>query len=376
MTIIVRCDCGRTLRAPDQMSGRTANCVCGHSVPLLKEAGPRQFDVLEPELGDAAADAEPAPQLLSRRKEKQAGTKKSLFRPSQGRNVERGEEENPPSEQPVAPQKRKKRRKDKVTSTERKRQRNEAFLAGLGRSLKFPLRPESLLTIGVMAVAYGVFTAVAGFLPYGVLGLRAMAIMLLGTLMILGYFGFFLLQIFRLASIDEDDLPLTLEFDADVIRQDLWIWIGTLWWCGMPYAAYWWITTRLDLWGLIDRQELSVWAALPILAISVSLFPMALMSTALHLAVLAANPWTVVRSILRVPLEYLATFSLFGTLCATAVAIGRVLPPYPSTIPVLSHIVTWVLLFYALTASAYGFGNFYYRNRLKIGWFAELPRQI
>jgi len=358
------------------MSGRTANCVCGHSVPLLKEAGPRQFDVLEPELGDAAADAEPAPQLLSRRKEKQAGTKKSLFRPSQGRNVERGEEENPPSEQPVAPQKRKKRRKDKVTSTERKRQRNEAFLAGLGRSLKFPLRPESLLTIGVMAVAYGVFTAVAGFLPYGVLGLRAMAIMLLGTLMILGYFGFFLLQIFRLASIDEDDLPLTLEFDADVIRQDLWIWIGTLWWCGMPYAAYWWITTRLDLWGLIDRQELSVWAALPILAISVSLFPMALMSTALHLAVLAANPWTVVRSILRVPLEYLATFSLFGTLCATAVAIGRVLPPYPSTIPVLSHIVTWVLLFYALTASAYGFGNFYYRNRLKIGWFAELPRQI
>ena len=376
MTIIVRCDCGRTLRAPDTMSGRAANCVCGNSVPLLKESGPRQFEALEPELGDAAEDAEPAPQLVSRRIEKQAGTKKSLFRPSQGRNVERGEDESLPSDQPAAPQKRKKRRKDKVTLTERKRQRNEAFLAGLGRSLKFPLRPESLLTIGVLAVAYGLFTAVAGFLPYGVLGLRAMAILLLGTLMILGYFGFFLLQIFRLASIDEDDLPLTLEFDTDLIRQDLWIWIGTLWWCGMPYAAYWWITSRMARSGLLDGQDLSLWVALPILGICCSLFPMALMSTALHLAVLAANPWTVVRSILRVPLEYLATLSVFGTLCATVIAIGRVLPPYPTAIPVLSHVVTWVLLFYALTASAYGFGNFYYRNRLKIGWFGELPRQI
>ena len=52
------------------------------------------------------------------------------------------------------------------------------------------------------------------------------------------------------------------------------------------------------------------------------------------------------------------------------------LPPYPAEIPVLSHVGTWVLLFYALTAAAYGFGNFYYRNRRRIGWFEELPKQI
>lgn len=193
--------------------------------------------------------------------------------------------------------------------------------------------------------------------------------------MILGYFGFFLLQIFRLASIDEDDLPLTMEFDLDLIRQDLWIWLGTLWWCGVPFAAYWWVMVRLIRWGVVPGQ-MTVMTSLPVLVGCLLLFPMALMSTALHLSVLAANPWSVFRAICRVPREYLATLALFGTLCATVIAIGRVLPPFPAGIPVLSHVLTWVLLFYALTASAYGFGNFYYRNRLKIAWFGELPRQI
>ncbi len=369
MTIIVQCDCGRTLRAPDQMLGRSTQCVCGNSVALLKVEGPRQFDVLEPELADPDEDAAEAP-LLQRPRLKKIG-EKSLFRKSQGRNVERGEEENSsPSLPQPQPGKRKKRRKDKVTAVERKRQREEAFLAGLGRSLKFPFRTESLLTIGVMAVAYGVFTAVAGFLPYGVLGIKAMAILLLGTLLILGYFGFFLLQIFRIASIDEDDLPLTLEFDMDLIRQDLWVWLGTLWWCGVPFAGYWWFSNQ---WGGWERSPVPVIATL---GLGLFLFPMALMSAALHLSVLAANPWVVVLSIRRVVLEYLATLAVFGTLCATLIVIGRVLPPFPAAIPVLSHIVTWVMLFYALTASAYGFGNFYFRNRRKIGWFNELPRQI
>ena len=112
------------------------------------------------------------------------------------------------------------------------------------------------------------------------------------------------------------------------------------------------------------------------LAFCLFLFPMALMSTALHLSILDANPWFVVRSILRVPLEYLATIAIFGGLCGVMVAGGVFLPSYPATIPILSHIATWVLLFYAVTASAYGFGNFYYRNRRKIDWFGELPRQI
>jgi len=203
-----------------------------------------------------------------------------------------------------------------------------------------------------------------------------LAFMLMGTVVILGYFAFFLLQIFRLASVDEDDLPLTAEFDMSQILQDLWTWLGTIWWCGVPFAAYWVMSPKLARWGLLDRAEITLWAALPILAFCLFLFPMALMSAALHVTVLAANPWTVVRSLLKVPLEYLVTYSVFGTLCLTLVVIGYVLQPVPESIPVVSHVATWVLLFYALTASAYGFGNFYYRNRLKIGWFNELPRQI
>ena len=370
MTIIVQCDCGRTLRAPDQLAGRTAQCVCGKSVPLLREEGHRKPERLELDLPDPDEDASEAP-LLVRPRLPHAG-RQSRFRPSLGRNVERGEAVQPPPDTPPQPSpgKRKKRRRDKISAGERKRQRNEMFLAGLGRSLKFPSRPESLLTIGIMAGAYGLFTPVAGFLPYGVLGLKAMVIMALGTLLILGYFGFFLLQIFRLASIDEDDLPLALDFDTDLIRQDLWIWLGTLWWCGVPYAAYWWITDWLDGWG---RSPAASWS---VLGLCLCLFPMALMSTALHLSVLAANPWMVLRSMWRVPLEYLATLTVFGSLCAGVIVVGSLLPPFPAVIPILTHMGIWLLLFYALTASAYGFGNFYYRNRRKIGWFGELPRQI
>lgn len=371
MTIIVQCDCGRTLRAPDQMAGKTAHCVCGISVPLVKETGPRQFEALEPELADPDEDATEAPRLPRPSSKKVKGLKqpgdKSTFRPSQGPYVERADEEVPqPSPKP---KKRKKRRQDVATPGERKRQVMEGFLTGLGRSLRFPIRVESLLTIGVLAVAYGAFTSVAGFLPYGILGMKAMAVMFLGTVLILGYFCFFLLQIFRLASIDEDDLPLTLDFDMDLIRQDLWIWMGTLWWCGVPFAAYWWGTGWL---GGVGRTPV---AMVGVLGFCLFLFPMALMSTALHLSVLAANPWTVLQAIWRVPLGYVATFVVFGSLSVAVVAIARVLPPWPPVIPVVTHIGIWSLQFYALTASAYGFGNFYYRNRRKIDWFGELPRQ-
>ena len=372
MTIIVQCDCGRTLRAPDQMVGKSANCVCGKSVPLVKDAGPRKFDVLEPEFSEAEDDAEEAPLLPRplRQKKTKKTDGKSLFRPSQGQYVERAEEEAAPTAPLPEPKKRKKRRQDKVTSLERKRQISEGFVSGLLRSLKFPIRVESLLTIGGMAIAYGVFTALARFLPFGILGLYSAVGIFAGTMLILGFFFFFLLQIFRLASIDEDDLPLALEFDMDLIRQDLWLWLGTLWWCGVPFAVYWWVTNWL---GGMGRSLVGMGA---ILSLCLFLFPMALMSTALHLSVLAANPWSVLQSIWRVAVEYLSTFAVFGTLCGTALAIGWVLPPYPAEIPVLSHMGTWVLLFYALTAAAYGFGNFYYRNRRKIGWFEELPKQL
>ena len=368
MSIIVQCLCGRTLRAPDQMAGREAKCVCGNSVPLVRESGPRQFETLEPELAHPDEDAEEAPRF-PRVKQKKTGDA-SRFRHSQGRYVERADAEDSAAPlQPRTPSKRKKRRQDKTTSVERKRQATEGFLSGVFRSFKFPIRVESLLTIGVMAAAYGAFTSVAGYMPYGILGLKAMVIMLLGTLVILGYFAFFLLQIFRLAAIDEDDLPLALEFDLDLIRQDLWIWLGTLWWCGVPFAVYWWVTSWL---GGVGRTPV---ATVGVLGFCLFLFPMALMSTALHLSVLAANPWTVLQAIRRVPLEYLATCVMFGMLSAAVVALSRVLPSWPPVIPVVSHIGIWSVQFYALTASAYGFGNFYYRNRRKIDWFGELPKQ-
>lgn len=367
MTIVVQCSCGRKLRAPDQMAGRAANCVCGNSVPLIKEEGPRQFEEVQANLGEPV-EGSLMPPVLARPQKTKKKPGESVFRGSRGRNVEAGEAEDAAD---LSPRKKKKRRQDKVTSAERKRSgRPESFFAGVGRSLKFPFRWESLLTILIMSIAYGMFTSVAGFMKYGVLGFKAAVIMGLGTLMILGYFLFFLLQIFRLAAVDEDDLPLTMEFDMDQIRQDLWLWIGALWWCGIPYLIFTFTLGRDP--DLRYRMEIVG----PVLGLCLFLFPMALMSTALHMSVLDANPLLVGHSIWKTAREYLATTTIFGAIIGLAAYLGLMIPPFPAVIPVLSQMGLWLVVFYALCATAYGYGNFYYRNRSRLGWFGELPKQI
>jgi len=376
MTILVECDCGRKLRAPDQMAGRVTQCVCGKSVTLTREVRPRQLAEVEPELDDPDEDAAPAPVVLKPRKVKKASPGKSLFRPSQGRQVERGEAEDTAPAPVAVPSRKKKRRHDKVLATDRKRQTQEGFIPGLIRSLKFPFRTESMLTIGIMAIAYGTFTSLSGFMLFGAMSIRMVAVMTIATILILGYFSFFLLQIFRLATVDEDDMPISMDFDTGQIVFDLWTWAGAIWWSGFPLAAYWFLMSQLIHRGYFDTLEWVPSTIAPGLIVGLVLLPMALISATLHTTVLAANPWTVIRAIFRVPLQYLATLSVFGFLCLTAAMVGFTLPPIPAAFPFVSQIATWCLLFYALTASAYGFGNFYYRNRQKIGWFGELPRQI
>lgn len=368
MTIVVHCSCGRKLRAPDQMEGQAAHCVCGQAVPLVRDPL-SQFEPVEPDLEEPTGTAAPLPARPKKPRAKKAG--ESVFRSSRGRNVEAGEaEDSAPVDHP-RPGKKKKRRHDKQTSKERKRQGGqESFLTGVIRSLRFPFRWESVLTILVMAVAYGLFMSLAGFMKYGVLGFKAAVVMLLGTLLILGYFLYFLLQIFRLGTVDEDDLPLTLDFDMEQIWQDLWLWLGAFWWCGIPYLVF-----TLTLGRDPDLRYRLEYIG-PVLGLCLFLFPMALMSTALHMSVLDGNPLLVGQAIWKTARDYFATTLVFGSLLAGAVLIGWSIPPFPETIPVVSQMVTWTILFYGLSATAYGYGNFYYRNRNRLSWFGELPRQI
>lgn len=381
MAIVVQCSCGRTLRAPQQMAGKLATCLCGNRVTLPQAMTSTDNELLEAELADPDSDSDQAPILLSRSSDRKlpnknnaTGGRDSIFRPSQGRNVERGESEQDEAKslRPIqARQKRKKRRQDKQNATDRKRQGRETFLSGINRSLKFPLRTESMLTILVMAFGYGAFTSSMAFIPYGVFGFRAFAVLFLGTTLILGYFLHFLFQLFRLAVVDEDDLPLTMEFDTDLIRQDIWLWLGTLWWCCLPMMGYWWVSARLIRWGILTPGAWMGWGFGVAGCLCLFMLPMALMSAALHLSVFAANPWTILRTIARVPGEYILICGLFGTLVITMLLVGRSLPPFPPVVPILSQFATWIMVFFALTSASYGLGNFYYRNRIKIGWFGD-----
>jgi hypothetical protein len=87
--------------------------------------------------------------------------------------------------------------------------------------------------------------------------------------------------------------------------------------------------------------------------------------------VLAANHWTVVQAIFKIPLQYVSTLFVAGLLVASAIGIDYLLPD----VRLLSGIFSWFLNFLVLTSSMYLIGNLYYHNRHRIGWFSELQRQ-
>lgn len=363
MAIVVQCSCGRTLRAPNSMAGKTAPCICGEVVSLPEPEPLDHSAPIEPEWQDAEEAANEAPILHPpRKKPKRPRVFQTHLDQPALPEIPEGKASGPLMRPSSG---KRKRRRDQITTAERKRQGKETILTGIKRSFLFPLRTESLITIGILAFAYSLFTSVLQFVPGGMLagGFRMMALQVMGTILILGYFTHFLFQIFRIASVDEDDLPLAMDFDQDAILTDLWNWLTAAWWSFLFYGVFVFIAG--DLGSLGDHLILRG----TILGCCLALLPMALMSAALHLQWLASNPWTALTAICRTATEYFLTLLMFGTLCLVPLAIGYLLPP----IPVVRHLIVWLLMFYAVTASAYGFGNFYYRNRKKIGWFGELP---
>lgn len=103
-----------------------------------------------------------------------------------------------------------------------------------------------------------------------------------------------------------------------------------------------------------------------VLVIAGSLYyPMSLTAVALSDDVAAANPVPVIRSILRVPLEYLATSILFMVLLylnylrQIHLVIG---------VPVIGSLVRWFILLYVWTMAMHLLGMFYYTNRHRLQW--------
>lgn len=359
MPIRVECECGSRLDAPDSLAGRQAMCgACGRVLKIAaKPAAVANDDEDEEEeleedfSDDDFEEVSRLPKRVERRRSK-------VFQQASK------------SADEVSPRKRKKRRSPENVAPVRKSssKRKGSIFDVWARGIAFPFRREAMITLGVLSLLFGpIFGGIASapelFLA-SMLGPKTIAGMILIGTVILGYFCYFLFQTLRAAAMNDLDLPVATEFDFEEIFIDLWLMVGGAAVVFLPYGV---LRTFCRFFEYEAPEEV-VWS---LLAVLVFLLPMGLASSALHTSVLAANHWTVIQAIFKIPMQYTLTLLVAALLVGSAIATDYLLP----VIPYLSGIISWFLNFLVLTSSMYLIGNLYYHNRHRIGWFSELQRQ-
>lgn len=347
MSIRVVCECGSRLDAPDELAGQKARCGACGSILVI-----------------AAARAEETLLEGQRLPPKRNAKRKQVFKEHSGpqdedhqRGGRRTKKKKSSAEMSASPQKR------------------PSLMKVWSDGLTFPFRREALITTAVLAFLYGplalAMSVGPGVLFTGFYAIKFMIGFFTISLLVVGYFSFFLLQTLRSTAQNETDMPVATAFDFEELRIDLWLMIGGTTVVFLPFLimvfAFWW-----------DGRETPPGLYYPMLAFCFFLWPMGVIASALQSSALAANHWTTLTTILKLPFEYTATLCVSGGLVATAVTVDWLVPRLDLPFGILALMagiargfVTWWLVFLTVTACMSLMGLLYYRNRKRIGWFRE-----
>jgi hypothetical protein len=352
MPIRVQCECGSRLDAPDSLAGRQAVCgACGRVLQIVAQpaAVTKNAPAPQDDEDDDFAENSRLPRRVARQRTKVFEQRGSVADVDQPRRKKR----RVPSD--VAPVKK---------STPKG---GGSIVDVWVRGLSFPFRREALITLAVLGMIFGpIFGGISSapeLIFAGMLGPKTMAAMFLIGTVILGYFCYFLFQTLRSAAMNELDLPVATEFDWEEIFIDLWLMVGGT---AVVFAPLW--ITRSVAWFLeFEIPPVVTWTMFAVLCI---FWPMGVTSSALHTSALAANHWTVLRAILKIPMHYAMTLFVIALLFATVYGIDYLMPD-----SFVTAIISWFLNFTAITSCMYLIGNLYFHNRRRIGWFGELQRQ-
>jgi len=346
MSIRVVCECGSRLDAPDELAGQKARCGgCGSVLTIVAA---RKRDETSP-------DGVKLPPKLT-------GKKQKVFK-----------EHNAPAEEETRKSgKRKKKSADEMSARPKKR---PSLAKVWSDGLAFPFRREALITTAVLAFLYGPIMLAMSFGPAmlftGVYAIKFFVGFFTVSILVFGYFCYFLFQTLRSTAQNEHELPLATSFDFEEVRFDLWLMVGGSLMVFLPLivtsTAFWW-----------DGRETPPALYYPLLAFCLFLWPMGVIAAALQSSVLAANHWTALTTILKFPFQYTSTLIVAGGLIAIAFGIDWVVPRLDLGFGMLALVggivrgfVTWWLVFLTVTACMSLMGFLYYRNRNRIGWFRD-----
>jgi hypothetical protein len=207
------------------------------------------------------------------------------------------------------------------------------------------------------------------------LGLMVVPVMVPVTfsfLMIFGYALLFLGHVLVSSSLGENDHPRWPEWHPADISEGLcrWFWAAVF---GAAVAggpvAYYWLHC-----GDVDWFDWVVFADLLILGAGYA--QMALAASLLHENIIAANPITVVTSIVRIGWSYLRPSVVAGlAISLAALGVWGLLYKMPRMwMEALALWVFWVFVLYDAMVVLRMMGLTYHAHALDLGWFRRRPR--
>jgi hypothetical protein len=261
MAIRVQCECGSELEAPYEFAGQKARCGnCGAVLTIVKTRRARTVEVV---------DGVQLPPKLGGKK------KKKVFVEHQAPD----EEERRASERT----KKKKASAADMSAAPRKR---PSLMKVWTEGLSFPFRREAFITTAVLAVLYGPIMMALSFGPAmlftGVYAIKFFVGFFTVSVLVIGYFCYFLFQTLRSTAQYERDLPVTSSFDFEEVRLDLWLMVGGSLMVFLPL-----ILVTVGFW--YDGRDTPAALYYPLFAFCFFLWPMGVIASALHSSTLAAN---------------------------------------------------------------------------------------
>jgi hypothetical protein len=295
---------------------------------------------------------------------KRTGKKEKVFKEHAAPSDEDGRK--------LSDRKRKKKSAEEMSAVSKKR---PSLAKVWTDGLSFPFRKEALITTAVLAFLYGPIMLALSFGPAmlfaGFYAIKFFVGFFIVTILVLGYFCYFLFQTLRTTAQNEHELPVATSFDFEEVRLDLWLMFG-----GSVIVFLPLIVTKIGFWW--DGRLIPDALYYPLLLFCFFLWPMGVIAAALQSSALAANHWTALTTILKMPFQYTATLIVAGGLIAAAVGLDYLVPRLDLGFGMLALVagivrgfITWWLVFLTVTACMSLMGFLYYRNRTRIGWFRE-----
>ena len=239
---------------------------------------------------------------------------------------------------------------------------DKSFLSQATGAFRYPFEGDGL-TLLICGV---VFFLVLGFARtlVGFLGQYAFVLVLMIEAFGMGYVFSYAKSIITSTANGEDappDWPEITEWQED-IAQPFGQMVGILALTFGPAAILRWWQPGSETFA----REITIAATV----LGAFLAPMGMLALAMFNAIGALNPFLLVKSILRIPLQYFAAAAVFELLTAAYFlagnAIGSLIP-----IPILPGIISMSLNLYLTLAGMRILGLLYRINADKLGWFAK-----